>query len=58
MEKKGLCRTCVHLATCIFVKDLPVWQCEEFSCSNHTPTRFRQITKKRVISCEVATESE
>jgi hypothetical protein len=28
---KGLCITCVHKKTCIFKKDPPVLQCEEFS---------------------------
>ena len=31
MEKKGLCSTCIRVKTCIFLKDPPVWQCEEFS---------------------------
>lgn len=55
MKNKGLCSTCVHSATCIFVKEPPVWQCEEFSSGNSVPTR--QIKVKRVIREEV-TESE
>jgi hypothetical protein len=57
MERKGLCLTCVHFETCIFSKELPVWQCEEFSCGESVP-RFRRTKTKRVVSCEVATESE
>lgn len=57
MEKKGLCRTCIHFETCIFLKDPPVLQCEEFSNGNSVPTRFRQTKVKRVIHDEV-TESE
>jgi hypothetical protein len=57
VEKKGLCTTCVNLATCIFTKEPPVWQCEEFSHGNNVPARFRQAKVKRVIREEV-TESE
>ncbi len=57
MEKKGLCTTCVHFATCIFTKEPPVLQCEEFSNGNNVPIRFRQTKVKRVIHDEV-TESE
>lgn len=57
MEKKGLCRTCIHFETCIFLKDPPVLQCEEFSNGNSVPTRFRQTKVKQVIHDEV-TESE
>lgn len=31
MEKKGLCGTCIQVKSCIFTKNSPVWQCEEFS---------------------------
>jgi hypothetical protein len=58
MEKKGLCTTCVHFATCIFDKKLPVWLCEEFSQGNNVLTGSRQAETKRVIAREVATESE
>jgi len=55
MEKKGLCSTCVNAGSCIFVKEPPVWSCEEFSCGNSGPTRARQV--KRTVREEV-TESE
>ena len=58
MERKGLCSTCVHAETCIFIKDPPVLQCEEFSNGNNVPTSFKQTKTKRVVSREVATESE
>ncbi|MBI4972377.1 MAG: hypothetical protein HZC16_00990 [Candidatus Omnitrophica bacterium] len=58
MEKKGLCTTCVEFKTCIFSKEPPVWQCEEFSNGNNVPASFKQIKTKRVVSREVATESE
>jgi len=58
MERKGLCSTCVQVQTCIFIKDPPVWQCEEFSNSNNVPTKFKQVKTKKVVSREVATESE
>ncbi len=57
MEEKGLCSTCIELKTCIFLKEPPVWQCEEFSSGNHAPTRFKLATGERVIHEEV-TESE
>lgn len=57
MEKKGLCATCVHLATCIFAKEPPVWQCEEFSSGNNVSIGSRQAKVKRVV-CEQVTESE
>lgn len=31
MENRGLCVTCVHEKKCIFTKDPPILQCEEFS---------------------------
>jgi hypothetical protein len=58
MEKKGLCTTCIEVKTCTFVKDAPIWQCEEFSSGIHTTAKRAQIKSKRVVSCEVATESE
>jgi len=58
MEKKGLCNTCVQVATCIFLKDPPVWQCEEFSIGNHVPGSLKQVRAKRTASQEAATESE
>jgi len=59
MGKPGLCSTCAHLTTCIFVKDSAVvWSCEEFSNESSAPVSFKQGKIKRVISGEVATESE
>jgi hypothetical protein len=58
MERKGLCSTCVQVQTCIFIKDPPVWQCEEFSNGNNVPTNFKKAKTKRIVSREVATESE
>ena len=58
MERKGLCGTCVQVETCIFIKDSPVWFCEEFSNGNNMPTNFKPAKIKRVVSREVATESE
>jgi len=60
MERKGLCSTCVQVETCIFIKDPPVWQCEEFSSGNNVPTsfKFKQAKTKGSVSREVATESE
>jgi len=57
MEGKGLCSTCIELKTCVFSKEPPVWQCEEFSSGNHAPTRIELAKVKRVIREEVA-ESE
>jgi hypothetical protein len=57
MEKKGLCTTCVEFKTCIFTKDLPVWQCEEFSNGKNVPMRFVQTKVRRAVHDEV-TESE
>jgi hypothetical protein len=57
MERKGLCATCVQSATCIFPKEPPVWQCEEFSNGNRMPLRGRQAKVKRVVY-EQVTESE
>ncbi len=56
MDRTGLCSTCVEVKTCIFVKEPPVWQCEEFFVGNHQPA-FRREKVKRVIREEV-TESE
>jgi len=58
MESKGLCTTCVEFSTCIFTKDPPVLQCEEFSNGNNVPTNFKKAKTKRIVSREVATESE
>ncbi len=58
MERKGLCSTCVQVNTCIFIKDPPVLQCEEFSNGSSVPTRFKQVKTKKIVSREVATESE
>jgi hypothetical protein len=58
MEKKGLCSTCVQAETCIFIKEPPVLQCEEFSNGNNVTTNFKKAKTKRVVSREVATESE
>ena len=57
MQRKGLCATCIQFEKCIFSKEPPVWQCEEFSSGNNMPTRFRQAGGKRVVREEV-TESE
>ena len=56
MEKKGLCGTCVQVETCIFIKEPPVWLCEEFSDGN-VPAKFMQGKLKRVVR-ESATDSE
>lgn len=53
MGKKGLCSTCVEVKTCIFSKEPPVWQCEEFSNGNNLPKRLKQVKVKRVIHEEV-----
>ena len=58
MERKGLCSNCVQVETCIFIKDPPVWQCEEFYNGNSVPVRCRQAKTKSFVSREVATESE
>jgi hypothetical protein len=58
MEKKGLCISCVNIKTCIFSKDPPVWLCEEFSNGNNVPRSLKQTKTKRLVSREVATESE
>lgn len=58
MERKGLCGTCVQVASCIFLKDPPVWQCEEFSIGNNAAASVKQAKTKQAASQEVATESE
>jgi hypothetical protein len=58
MERKGLCSTCVQVKSCIFIKDSPVLQCEEFSSGNSVPTKFKKAKTKKFVSREVATESE
>ena len=58
MVKKGLCISCIDIKTCIFSKEPPVWQCEEFSNGNNVPTNFKNAKTKRLVSREVATESE
>ena len=58
MERKGLCSTCVEFETCNFIKNPPVWQCEEFSSGSNVPKGFKQAKTKRVVSREVANESE
>jgi hypothetical protein len=58
MEKKGLCCTCLHFETCIFNKKPPVWHCEEFYSNSSVPVRCTQAKIKKVVSREVATESE
>ena len=56
MEKKELCSSCAYLKTCIFSKNPPIWQCEEFSNGNNVVKRFRR-QEKRVIR-EKLTESK
>lgn len=46
METKGLCRTCVQAKSCIFLKDPPVWQCEEFSADSSKQIAFKQAKTK------------
>jgi hypothetical protein len=58
MGRKGLCSTCIQAETCIFIKDPPVWQCEEFSNGNNMPSNFKKVKTKKFVSREVATESE
>jgi hypothetical protein len=58
MQRKGLCITCREEKTCIFVKEPPVLECEEFSHGNHTPAKFKGAKTKRFVPCEAATESE
>jgi len=58
MARKGLCSTCIQGETCIFLKDPPVWRCEEFSNGNNVPTSFKKAKIKKVVFREVATESE
>jgi len=58
MEKKGLCVTCENDKGCTFPRKFPVWQCEEFSSENNVPTSFKPVKTKRVVSREVAIESE
>ena len=58
MGKQGLCGTCAQVTACIFVKDLPVWFCEEFSNDSNALTSLKQGKIKKVISSEVAIESE
>jgi len=57
MEEKGLCSTCEQAETCIFIKNSPVWLCEEFSNGKNVPTRLGQVKVKRVVREEI-TESE
>lgn len=57
MEKKGLCATCIHLGSCIYSKEQPVWQCEEFFSSDSLPAKCNQVKVKRVVREEI-TESE
>jgi len=58
MEKKGLCTTCVEFSACIFVKEPPVWQCEEFSSGGVTAENSRQTKAKKIISSRENTEAE
>ncbi len=56
MNHRGLCSTCVEVKACIFVKEPPVLECEEFFGGNHQPV-FKQGNVKRIIREEI-TESE
>jgi hypothetical protein len=59
MQKGGLCSTCVQLQSCIFSKEPPILQCEEFFSGNNIPRGSRQLKTKKVLSSrEAATESE
>ena len=58
MIREGLCITCVNLTACIFSKEPPVWQCEEFSSVNHAPKGINRVKVRRTFSREVAIESE
>jgi hypothetical protein len=61
MEIKGLCGTCVYVTTCVFVKDSPVWQCEEFSDvgrRSEKPAGLKRDKREKVVCREAATESE
>ena len=57
IDKIGLCSSCKYLKTCIFSKDPPIWQCEEFFSDNNVAKTLRLAKVNRVIREEV-TESE
>jgi hypothetical protein len=57
MEKKGLCVSCLDIKTCIFSKEPPVWQCEEFSQGNNVPKIYGSTKLKRVVR-EAANDTE
>jgi hypothetical protein len=46
MERKGLCSACIHDKDCNLPRDLPVWQCEEFS--NYEPKTIKSGKIKKV----------
>lgn len=52
MESKGLCGTCVELKACVFAKEPPVWQCEEFSIGSYVASGYKQPKAKKAGSCE------
>ena len=48
MEKeKGLCITCEHETNCVFSKNFPIWQCEEFIEANFKPAKKKKMKKMR-----------
>ena len=55
MKIKGLCTTCVELETCIFGKEPPVWQCEEFSNGSHVAASRKQPRAEKALLCEETT---
>ncbi|MDD2751711.1 MAG: hypothetical protein PHN59_01075 [Candidatus Omnitrophica bacterium] len=57
MGKKGLCVTCEEVKSCIFSKEPPVLQCEEFSLGAVEIKVIPPQANKRVIRAET-TEGE
>jgi len=58
MEKKGLCTTCVEFSACVFTKEPPVWQCEEFSNGETCAPLVKKAKVKKFASCQEAVEPE
>lgn len=56
MKNGTLCINCEHLINCVFTKNQPIWECEEFSVSGSKLKKNENLVKERIIHNEVTEE--
>ena len=58
MRNKGLCSSCVNEKDCCLTRNIPVLQCEEFSCYESVPTKPKKTEHEKKKSDEESTVGE